>query len=52
MQGGDDVAADDLALAVAGDWGEGGMGQVFLARDRQAEKSNPFVALKVLGASF
>ena len=32
--------------------GEGGMGQVFLARDRQAEKSNPFVALKVLGASF
>lgn len=32
--------------------GEGGMGQVFLARDWQAEKSNPFVALKVLGASF
>ena len=32
--------------------GEGGMGQVFLARDRRAEKSNPFVALKVLGASF
>jgi len=32
--------------------GEGGMGQVFLARDRQAEKSNPYVALKVLGASF
>ena len=32
--------------------GEGGMGQVFLARDHQAEKSNPFVALKVLGASF
>lgn len=32
--------------------GEGGMGQVFLARDGQAEKSNPYVALKVLGATF
>ena len=32
--------------------GEGGMGQVFLAVDRQAEKSNPYVALKLLGGDF
>ncbi len=32
--------------------GEGGMGQVFLAQDRQAEKSNPYVALKLLGGEF
>jgi serine/threonine protein kinase len=32
--------------------GEGGMGQVFLAVDREAEQSNPHVALKMLGESF
>ena len=32
--------------------GEGGMGQVFLAVDQQAEKSNPYVALKLLGNDF
>lgn len=32
--------------------GEGGMGKVFLAVDREAEQSNPFVALKMLGERF
>lgn len=32
--------------------GEGGMGKVFLAVDREAEQSNPFVALKMLGDRF
>lgn len=32
--------------------GEGGMGQVFLAVDREAEATNPHVALKMLGESF
>jgi len=32
--------------------GEGGMGQVFLAVDREAEASNPHVALKMLGEAF
>jgi|GEM_PF-2167307 len=39
-------------FVIEGKLGEGGMGQVFLARDRQAEKTHPHVALKVLGASF
>ena len=32
--------------------GSGGMGQVFLAIDREAEKTNPYVALKMLGDGF
>lgn len=32
--------------------GEGGMGKVFLAVDRQAEQSNPHVAIKMLSGSF
>lgn len=32
--------------------GEGGMGKVFLAVDREAEQSNPYVALKMLGDQF
>jgi serine/threonine protein kinase len=32
--------------------GEGGMGKVFLAVDREAEQSNPHVALKVLSERF
>lgn len=39
-------------FVIEGKLGEGGMGQVFLARDRQAEKTHPHVALKVLGATF
>ncbi len=32
--------------------GAGGMGKVFLAVDREAEQTNPFVALKMLGDAF
>ncbi|MCP5185941.1 MAG: serine/threonine protein kinase [Pseudomonadales bacterium] len=39
-------------FVIEGKLGEGGMGQVFLARDLQAEKTKPHVALKVLSSSF